>query len=537
MRIKRLSKLGVLALALCSVQAFAQTGPNVTVGTAAGQVGSGTPVVIPMTYDGDGTVVGFQFEVTYDSANLTADISSCGGALGGQTTQCAESVAGTILVLGFDSTFIPIPSGSLGSVSFDISTAPIADYPLAVQNELYGDASETDIPSTGSTDGLVQVTSGPQPEFTGTPAGLAMSTEQGLADPTGTLTVTNTGQATSLLTGTCMLMAGGSAEISMSNGGFTDIAVGAAGSVVGVACDAVAAGSYAATLSCSHNGSNASPATFPVACVIAPPGAAQYTSSPAPGATIEMTPNGDVPAGTSVPDQVLTITNGATDANDNDLTLLSCGWTGSAEISATAPTSPLAPSASTMVTFSCDSASVGAYTGSYSCDYDVDVDGLSDGTASYTVNCGVRTASSDIQESPMSGTEVRFVTPIGGTGGASVRFDEVLDEGVDATVDSCNFGTADFAVVTTLPVTVAAGGSLEVMISGTDPQTGTKIFNDTLICTYTDSDSDPGTASWPVTMVVANPVPIPTLSTWGLMFMILIVMGFGGIVVRRKVHS
>ena len=537
MKITRLSALGALALALCSVQALAQTGPNVTVGTAAGQVGSATPVVIPVDYDGDGTVVGFQFEITYDSATLTADISGCGGALGGQTTQCSESVAGTILVLAFDSTFTAIPSGSLGSLSFDISTAPIADYPLTVQNEAYGDAAEGDVPSTGTTNGLVQVTAGPQPEFTGTPAGLAMATEQGLADPTGSLTVTNTGQTDSLLTGTCTLLGGGSAEISMSNGGFTDIAIGAAGSVVGVACDATAAGSYAATLSCTHNGSNASPADFPVTCEIAPPGAASYVSTPAPGATIEMTPGGDVPVGATVPDQVLTISNGATDANDNDLVLMGCAWTGSGDITATAPTSPLAPMASTMVTFSCSAATVAANTGTYSCDYDTDADGSSDGTASYTVNCGVRAAASDIAESPASGAALRFVVPINGTGQTSVSFAEILDEGVDGTVDSCSMSDGSIlSVVTTLPATVAAGTSVSVTVEGSDPFDGSTSVDDTLTCTYTDSDSDPGTASWPVTMTIQT-AAIPTLSSWGLMLMILTMLGLGGIVIRRKTLS
>ena len=522
------------------VFAMSAWGQSVTVGSGQGLPGT-TGIVVPVNLTAGRNIAGIDMTVTFttaaqysnlavdcDANTVTADyFESCSVTGNAVRIQIADT-KGTIWV-----------DGLLANITVDVAggAIPLVD-PLVASIISAGDNGGTDlVPLPGTTDGTFTVPAGPQPVFTGTPAGLAMATEQGLANPTGSLTVTNTGEATSLLTGTCTLMGTGAPQITMSNGAFNDIAVGALGSVVGVACDAAAAGSYSDTLSCSHNGSNASPATFPVTCLITPPGAAVYSSTPAAGSTIEMTPNGPVPAGTSVPDQVLTITNGATDANDNDLALMNCGWTGSAEITATAPTSPLAPSASTMVTFSCDSASVGAYTGSYSCDYDVDVDGLSDGTASYTVNCGVRTASSDIQETPMSGTEVRFVTPIGGTGGASVRFDEVLDEGVDATVDSCNFGTADFAVVTTLPVTVAAGGSLEVMISGTDPQTGTKIFNDTLICTYTDSDSDPGTASWPVTMVVANPVPIPTLSTWGLMFMILIVMGFGGIVVRRKVHS
>jgi len=538
MNIKLVSKLGVMALAFFSLQSMAQTGPKIIVGSGSGQVGSATPVVITVDYDGDGTVAAFQVDVTYDTANLTVDLTSCGGTLGGANFTCTDIGPGAIRFLGDDAQLNPLPSGSLGSISFDISAAPIADYDLLIPtvDEIYSNNVGDNVPSTGSTAGLVQVTSGPQPEFTGTPAGLAMATEQGLTNPAGSLTVTNTGQTDSLLTGTCMLMGGGSPQISMSNGGFTDIAVGAAGSVVGVACDASAAGSYAATLSCTHNGSNTNPADFPVTCEIAPPGAASYVSTPAPGAIIEMTPNGDVPVGATVPDQVLTISNGATDANDNDLVLMGCAWTGSADITATAPTSPLAPMASTMVTFSCSAATVAANTGTYSCDYDTDGDGSSDGTASYTVNCGVRAAASEITESPTSGATLRFVVPVNGTGQVSVSFAEILDEGVDGTIDSCSMADGSvLSVVTTLPATVAAGTSVSVTVEGSDPFDGSTSVDDTLTCIYTDSD-DSFTVSWPVTMTIQT-AAIPTLSSWGLMLMILTMLGLGGIVIRRKTLS
>jgi len=77
---------------------------------------------------------------------------------------------------------------------------------------------------------------------------------------------------------------------------------------------------------------------------------------------------------------------------------------------------------------------------------------------------------------------------------------------------------------------------VNVDVTGSDPGTGEISFTDTLTCTYTDSDSAPGTASWPITLTVLAQ-PIPTLSTWGLMLMILTLMGLGGIVIRRKVLS
>jgi len=380
------------------------------------------------------------------------------------------------------------------------------------------------------------VTAGPEPAYTGVAAGLAMvATEQGDPDPTGSVAITNTGDATTTLTGTCTLT-GPDAQITVSNGAFS-VAEGAAAHSVAVSCDASAEGDYSNTLSCTHNGTNtASPATYPVSCDVGPPGPAVYASTPADGAVIDMT-TADVPVGAVVPDQVLTITNDAAEANDRDLALMGCAWAGDAAITATAPTTPVAAQASTSVTFSCDTAAVGAWTGTYSCPHDLDGDGTADSTATYTVNCGVRVAASDILEAPVSGTALSMVVPIGGTAQASVNFSEILDEGVDATIDACSFGTADFSVVTTIPATVTAGSTVTVNVEGTDPGNGTLIFNDTLTCTYTDSDSAPGTASWPITMTVSTAVPIPTLSVWGLMLMILTLVGLGGMVMRRKVES
>ena len=423
-----------------------------------------------------------------------------------------------------------IGTAETGSITVACDSSAIGGPFAAIMQCIHNGSNPTvDIPLSCT------VTAGPEPAYTGVDAGLAMvATEQGDADPTGSVTITNTGDATTTLTGTCTLVTGGT-PITMTNGAFS-VAEGAAGHVVGVSCDASLEGSYADTLSCTHNGTNVTPpATYPVTCEVGPPGPAVYLSVPAPGAVIDMTTE-DVPVGAVVPDQVLTITNDAAEANDRDLGLANCAFTGDAAITASAPTSPVAAQASTMVTFSCDTAAVGAYTGTYSCEYHTTGSEVADGTATYTVNCGVRAAASDILEAPISGTALNILVPIAGTATTSVAFNEILDEGVDATVDSCSFGTTIFAVTSTLPATVAAGGTATISVTGTDDVSGALTFTDTLTCTYTDTDSLPGTASWPITLTVLAQ-PIPTLSTWGLLLMILTLMGLGGIVIRRKVES
>jgi len=429
--------------------------------------------------------------------------------ISGETTKVIGTAATGSITVACDSSAIGGPFAAIMQCTHN-GTNPTVDIPLSCT-----------------------VTAGPEPAYSGVAAGLDMvAVEQDDPSPTGSVTITNTGDATTTLTGTCTYT--GDTEITASNGAFS-VDQGAAAHVVGLSCDTAAEGVYGGSLSCDHNGTNLTPPeVYPVTCEVGPPGPSVYLSDPVAGSTIEMTPDGDVPVAATVADQVLTITNDAAEANDSAMDL-SCAWAGSAEITVTAPTGPVAAQASTSATFSCSTAAVGAYTGTYTCDYH-DAGENPSAQATYTVNCGVRAAAADILEAPVSGTALTILVPIGGTAQTAVNFSEILDEGVDATVDSCSFGTAIFSVVTTMPQTVTAGGTVKIDVSGSDNGSGALTFTDTLTCSYTDTDSTPGEASWPVTLTVLAQ-PIPTLSTWGLLLMILTLMGLGGIVIRRKVES
>lgn len=100
-------------------------GPSFVVGSGSGQAGSATTIQIPLAYIGDGTVVTFDFYFAYDSTSLVVDLSSCGGTLGGADVQFSEGPTGIIRLLAYDSSLAEIPSGPMGSISFDISAAPI----------------------------------------------------------------------------------------------------------------------------------------------------------------------------------------------------------------------------------------------------------------------------------------------------------------------------------------------------------------------------------------------------------------------------
>ena len=649
---------GVVALLLMLSISTAMAGPAMILGSSSGQVGSATPVDVTISYEGDGTVVGLQAEFTYDSTNLTVDISSCGAALGSGFYTCSNPTPGVVRIVGTDGQLQPIPSGSLGKLMFDISTAPADVYAIAVQNEKYGDASQTDVPASGTIDGSVTVSLGPQPDWSSTPtsaagldfgskttetglypldlvvtntgaagstltgscdvsgsavfsipgdntlgAGLAMGAsssitavcnttgaavmlhtgtmscthngdgttetsitdydlscnvtatpqpsflgvdnglstmdvpEQEDPDATATLTVSNNGETGTTLIGACVYA--GDTAITVTNGSFA-IAEGTAGVDVLATCSGATEGTYAGTLTCGPADPQtwvAANSPYAVNCTVGPPGDAVYSSAPVPLTVIDMTPVGEpVPEGSTVPDQDLVITNDAPEANDNDLALLNCALTdGTGAISATAATTPLAPAASTTVTFSCDTATAGDYVDTYSCDYDVDGDGQADGTATYTVNCGVRLAASEVTETPVSGTALTMYVPFGGVGQASVAFDEVLDEGEDGTLNNCTLDDDTyFSIVApaSFPQTITSGGSVEVLVEGmgTDDGLPTTAM---LTCDYTDSQNSSMQVSWPLDVVVIA-AGIPTLSTWGLMLMILTLLGLGGLVIRRK---
>jgi hypothetical protein len=202
--------------------------------------------------------------------------------------------------------------------------------------------------------------------------------------------------------------------------------------------------------------------------------------------------------------------------------------------------------ASTTVTFSCDSATDGDFTGTYSCRYGNAADGPVgvDATqgdeggnlASYTVDCTIRPAESDLDASPAPGSTLNIAVPMNGSGETFVNFSEVNDEGMDATIDSCTLTDgANFMVLTAFPLTVPSGGTAQVQIVGTDPADGNTKFTDTLTCVGTDSEATE-TVTWELVMTVQT-AAIPTLSTWGLLAMILAMFGFGGTMIRRKVRS
>ena len=486
----------------------ALAGPGVQVGSGQGPEGSGTPVNISVDYEADagGAVVGGQFQITYDSANLTPDMTngctSANWACSIQSPGVLQYVSNVVIA--------GLPTETIGSIAFDISAAAVAAYPLTVANEAYGDINEGDIPADGTVNGQIIIqgaayASSPAPGETITVEGL-----QGGANPSQDVVISNTGAPATTLSVTCTESSDPDNVFTIAPNTQIDIAQGAS-SAVNVSCDAGAAvGGYAGEMSCAHNGDatgSASPALYPLVCNLldAPP--AVFSSNPAAGSTTDMTAGLDVVAGGTVPDSGLSFTNTAAAGSKN--LNVSCTAGGSAEVTAApAPGGSAAPGETLSSVVSCDATNAGNFSETFSCIYTTDgtQPAVDNGTAvDYTYTCDVRAAQATVEPAPPSGTEISSLAQPGGTADFMVTFSEVGGEGVDGSLDSCSLADGTNFAITgpTLPAAVPAGGSTTVTVVGTDPG-GVESASDTLTCIYTDGDGEPTTVTYPLLLEIGG---------------------------------
>jgi hypothetical protein len=532
------------------VSGFVYAQPGTVVGTDSGQ--SGTMVTIPVSYLGTGSgVVGIQMDMNFDNTQLTADLSGCGATLGDADIVCTDQ-GGNIRFAGLSFTLTEIPSGSLGNIVFTIDPAavPPATLPLTVSGEVYGNAAAMAVPPVGTVDGQVNVIVGPQPAYNSNPASgsslnFAAVVEGEVAANQVIMINNNAGDAGSTLIGTCAISGVDPATFTVISGSPFSVAMGAGAATVTTQCSSATAGSFAASLDCSHNGDadgDPSPASYPLACTVTPPGAAIYSSVPPAGSTIAMTPGGAVPVNAVVPPQMLVITNAALLAIDNDLGLEGCAMNAGATITATPTplnaTLAVGPATAT-VTFNCPTTAAGSFSDTYSCPFSTDGVTGNEDTADYTVTCEVRDSEALGSTNPADMTTLNITAVPGGTADATVIFMETNNEGTDITDLNCLLvNDVDFAITAppTFPVTIPSGGNLEVVVTFTDPADNTAP-TDTLSCTFTDVNGS-NSVSFPLTssiQVVQDQVTaIPTMNWMGYVILILILslLGYGDL--RRK---
>ncbi|MEJ8566605.1 IPTL-CTERM sorting domain-containing protein [Elongatibacter sediminis] len=347
----------------------------------------------------------------------------------------------------------------------------------------------------------------PEPAITATPNPNPLDlgpVPQNNTDPTGTLTIDNSGDPNSTLSGTCSLLDGSGPISIQSGGGGYSVPEAGPNQVVTVACDSSdLPGVYNDTLSCTHDDDNANtPANFPVTCTIGQPDPAIYASTPVSGSTLDFNAGGSVVQDDPDPTLPLQIRNDAS-AGDADMDV-SC--TLNQVMGAAISVNPaitneiVAPGGSRNVTFTCDTETVGTYEASYGCDWSSvvvegaeDPEGVQSFQENYTVTCEVIDAESDVDPETPSGTVHTELVEPGGSAQYSFTFNETLDQGADGELDcSLDDGAAGFTILSpSFPATVPSGGSTTVVVEGTDPG-GVESTTDTLRCTYTDTSNPNG---------------------------------------------
>jgi len=361
------------------------------------------------------------------------------------------------------------------------------------------------------------IVDGPHPQFNASPSALSFEAAQaGDVMPSQQTTISNssTDAADTTLNSTsaCVLAGTDAGQYSLS-GGVTYSLLKTGGvsqtSVLTVSCNATAEGDYNdATVSCPHDGANASPGIIDLSCKVNPAGAAAFGSEPvAPGGIIDFTPGDDAIVGTDPPNKTNNIQNTTTDVNDNDL-WVECSLSANAAILETTDNNGffIAPNSSRPATFTCSASTADNYNATYTCDYGVDgTESTGAGTATYDVDCDVREAKSEVNPMPASTTPLLIPVDAGGTGTNFVVFEEVADEGIDGKVSCTLANDTDFHIISpTFPAIILAGDSVTVTVEGTDPDDGSSP-TDTLTCTYTDTANLEGTdAVYPLELVVGG---------------------------------
>ncbi len=452
-------------------------------------------------------------DVIQNATDTTANvvISNSGAATSTLTGSCTEtSDPDTVFSLSGDTSFSVLQGTTDTVVVTCDSAGQIGPHSGSMQCTHNGDGSG--LPSPQNYALSCSITAGPQPAYTSSnptansPINLAV-TEAGEPDPSQTLTITNSGAATTTLTGTCAMMGGGDPQITLTSAGGFSILQGAAGSMKTVSCDASVQGNYSGTLSCSHNGSSpATPVNYAVSCVVPEAGSAVFASNPAPG-PIDMTPGDDVVAGDTDPTTQLTFFNNA-DPGDQVLDI-SCSLAGSGEIMVLPDYSggtSISPQAQTSVDFTCDAGLAGAFTSTYTCLYQnggVEAPvGDNQTEVVYDVSCDVRDPEAEVEISPAPGTPQTKSVPPGGSTSFLFNFTEVNDEGEDGILHDCflDAGGQGFTISSpTFPTDVNSGTTVPVVVDFTDP-TGADSWSDTLVCEYSDSNDDDTIVTWVLTV-------------------------------------
>ncbi|MEM7705102.1 MAG: IPTL-CTERM sorting domain-containing protein [Pseudomonadota bacterium] len=266
------SSTAAILLLLLASTAGAQ--PFFTIGSGSGNPGAGVTVDFSFS-DGGQSLDSFEGTITYDSANLTADLSACGGFTNvvppDAIPSCSDNGSGVITVIGFSGSGSALTGQSLGSITFTIGAGvmPPMDFSLDVGGEAFAFAGGTVTAGT-STDGTISAADGPGPGVLNVqPATLGLMADVNAAAGTGVITISNDGaMIDATINPSCSLgPITGSASITVTAAP-ASLAPGASGTVT-ASCSGATVGQSTATYTCTAGAATVTNGETAITCDIA----------------------------------------------------------------------------------------------------------------------------------------------------------------------------------------------------------------------------------------------------------------------------
>lgn len=351
-------KRAALAVALC-VAASPSFGQSVSANNTTAVINTANHVSTVTLTRGGQLVEGFEFEMTYNNADLALPAApsphpNVTPSVGGFS--CAVSTVGRLRCVGTPAA--PVPETITIAVSFNVgpNAVPAPGSPLVIENVLFIDGNAATVPTTSSNGSVIIGTAPPNVVLSFNPApGQTVTFPTGVAFTTSNTSIAVTAGGTvgsGTVTG-CTITGAGAASFGPPPGDLT-VAAGSNGSLP-LSCTLPNTGGAAtATLTCTETDSDSAGVarTWPLSCpqgtpVPGPGFGASPAPNPAPAAPILC--NGQ--AGDSVQRQI-TITNNG-NAGAGSALDFTCTGGGIVSIVSGGTATGLAVGASQTVTVAC----------------------------------------------------------------------------------------------------------------------------------------------------------------------------------------
>ena len=512
---------------------------------------------------GSNTPIGVTVQATTPPGNLTAnpgqvDIVITGSAGYGSSPAPGASIDYGSAVVGSTTASQTLTISELGDMTLDVTAAAfssgdIAFNPAFAAFMIVDGGPSVDLmsectPTTrGATAGTLTVTNnssnapmamydtacdGLSPNVAVAPPSANIGANQGAPNPTATFTITNAQDGfTSDATNLTVVDDGGNADISL-NPAFPTQTLAADGTAMFTAeCDsntAVLDTPFNETFTITWDDTvGPGTAQVTVTCTIAST-APEFDSTPAGGSTLAF---GQIVNGTNSAAQNVAVSN----LGDAQLDITACAISGAdaAQFNATG-CAPFnigpAPSAAVNIGVTCDPTAVGVFSASL----DLTTNDDDEGSVSYPLTCeGLPDAV--ISSDPISGSTIT-IGPLPPGASANDMISITNNGAVDDLTLDCTFMDNSGGVITivspadlgTAQQSIAPGATLDAVFACTPVSAA--ITDATLSCTTNDVN----TTSVDYTIrCIGQPLVIPTLSSWGLAIMMMLML-LGAVVVTRR---